>query len=220
MRGNGSLSILAWVLRVSDHEVGDPALRTLAVLADYVGDDGQAWPSIKTLCADRDLSRAAIYRHLAVLKKHRYILHGDQRLVDHLPANARPTVWFINAWLKYDGVAQDELDLGVSKMRQDETTGVSPDETAGVSPGANAVQGRKTHKKNLSPVGTQGRAPARDRVTARGHAIGYPGRECVHDMSADVHVNSRNGHTEPLCPICRRIGYIVTKPIDGEVQSA
>lgn len=208
MRGRGSLSVLAWVLRVNDKRVGDEALRTLACIADYVNDNYECWPSISRLCNDRELSRATIYRHLEKLESAGYLLRGDQRCVEHLPANHRPTVWKINAFMQWDVNTEPALDLGVSVVRPQRGLGVSPGETAGVSPDATTEHGRKTQKNKRTQVVTKPRAGARGtaRIT---DVIEHPGKDCVHQHEAVTYFDKKLQRTVPRCPFCRRSGRIV-----------
>ncbi len=211
MRSIGSLATLAWVLRIQDHEVGDSALRTLAIMADFAESHGMCWAHIDTLAEQRGVSKATVYRHLKALHKHRYILPGDERLVEKFPADRRPRVWFMNSYLRETEASQVSIDDGVAILRPRDGDGVASGETDGVASGATTEHRKNAHKNKTTQVVTKSRAGAWRAGLAVFDGRGYPGRECVHDFSAETHVNSRTGAVEPLCPMCRRIGTITPK---------
>lgn len=189
-----SLDALIWAIRVrATGGVSESALRTLAVLADYAGEGHQCFPSWRRIQEDRGISRATVNRHLAELHTAGLIGPGDSRLVSHLPSNRRPRVWALNV-----------NNRGFTYETTDDPRGLSFD-LPGVSSGERTVIGRTAIEPSNSPSVRTSRA----RATAAAQVVGYPGRECAHGFSADVHVNPRTGATEPLCPMCRRKGRVI-----------
>lgn len=66
----------------------------LVALAEYAGPDGRhAFPSVATLADDLGVSERTVRRQLAYLADLDLIRRGDQRHVEHYPANRRPVVY-------------------------------------------------------------------------------------------------------------------------------
>lgn len=84
----------SWALREAPVG-GDSTSRTiLMALAEYADPRGcGAWPSVDTLSVLSRKSRRTVLRKLAVLERSGVIRRGDQRIVGHLRADRRPTVW-------------------------------------------------------------------------------------------------------------------------------
>lgn len=88
-----SVKAMSWAL----YEVPElkPTTRlVLAILADHAGHDGTgAFPSQKTIGAAVGIDPRNIRGHLQELVRLGVIKKGDQRHVQHIPANYRPTVY-------------------------------------------------------------------------------------------------------------------------------
>ncbi|MEE8667245.1 MAG: helix-turn-helix domain-containing protein [Bifidobacterium mongoliense] len=84
----------SWALREAPVG-GDSTSRTiLMALAEYADPRGcGAWPSVDTLSVLSRKSRRTVLRKLATLERSGVIRRGDQRIVSHLRADRRPTVW-------------------------------------------------------------------------------------------------------------------------------
>lgn len=84
----------SWALREAPVG-GDSTSRTiLMAIAEYADPRGcGAWPSVDTLSVLSRKSRRTVLRKLAVLERSGVIRRGDQRIVGHLRADRRPTVW-------------------------------------------------------------------------------------------------------------------------------
>lgn len=66
----------------------------LVTLADYADPDGRAaWPKVKTLAARLAVTPRSVKRSLSWLRENGLIGPGDQRIVSHLDARYRPTVY-------------------------------------------------------------------------------------------------------------------------------
>lgn len=66
----------------------------LVALAEYAGPDGRhAFPSALTLADELGVSERTVRRQLAQLLELSLIRRGDQRHVEHYPANRRPVVY-------------------------------------------------------------------------------------------------------------------------------
>jgi hypothetical protein len=88
-----SLKAMVWAL--DSARVDDPGqLLVLIALAERADDEGRnAWPG-KAWLADRArCSTRTVQRHLQALRAQGLIVEGDQRLVDHLRPDRRPTVY-------------------------------------------------------------------------------------------------------------------------------
>lgn len=83
----------AWAMNRAP--VTDPGQKlVLLALAELAADDGTgAWPSQDSLAVKALCSVRTVRRHLAALEHAGLIRRGDQRCVDHLPANRRPVVY-------------------------------------------------------------------------------------------------------------------------------
>jgi Helix-turn-helix domain len=84
---------MSWAL--DEAQVTDPTQAlVLVALADNAQDDGRnAFPSQATLARRARVSDRTIRRILAQLEADGVIRRGDQRVVEHLPADRRPVVW-------------------------------------------------------------------------------------------------------------------------------
>jgi hypothetical protein len=84
---------MTWALEQAP--VDDPTEALLLVaLADRAGDDGRgAWPSQQWLAERVRVNDRSIRRLLHSVEGRGIIERGDQRLVEHLPADRRPVVW-------------------------------------------------------------------------------------------------------------------------------
>lgn len=88
-----SVKALHWAL--TEAPVDDPTeALVLVALADNAHDDGRnAWPSQATLARKARVTDRTVRRILSKLESEQLISRGDQRLVEHLPADRRPVVW-------------------------------------------------------------------------------------------------------------------------------
>ncbi|RTE48809.1 helix-turn-helix domain-containing protein [Actinobaculum sp. 352] len=91
-----SLRAILWA--IYEAPVDNPTSRLVLVgLADHAADDGTgAWPSHAVLAAAAHCSPRTIRRHLQTLEDSGVIHRGDQRIVNHIRADRRPTVWNLN----------------------------------------------------------------------------------------------------------------------------
>jgi|GEM_PF-2068990 len=91
-----SLRAILWA--IYEAPVDNPTSRLVLVgLADHAADDGTgAWPSHSILATAAHCSPRTIRRHLQALEDAGVIHRGDQRIVNHLRADRRPTVWNLN----------------------------------------------------------------------------------------------------------------------------
>lgn len=90
-----SITAMSWAMDARRSGPMTPAARlVLMVLADRADDQGRAaWPSKETIAATTGLTERAVQRILSQLRSEGILVLGDQRLVDHLPGNRRPTVY-------------------------------------------------------------------------------------------------------------------------------
>lgn len=90
-----STAAVAWALDGRRTGKLNPACRlVLVALADYANPEGRnAFPAVPTLASRLHLSDRQIQRHVRQLEELELIRPGDRRLVDHIPAYARPNVW-------------------------------------------------------------------------------------------------------------------------------
>lgn len=69
-------------------------LPVLLALAEHAHNDGRnAWPAVSTLARMARKSERQVQRNLRELEAFGFIRRGDQRIVGHLPADKRPTVY-------------------------------------------------------------------------------------------------------------------------------
>jgi hypothetical protein len=121
-------------------------LLVLIALADRAADDGTAaWPSISWIAERARCSTRTVIRHLHALRDAELVGLGDQRLVEHLPANRRPQVYDIDlSRSRGDTVSpQAEVTLlspqdssGVTLVTPLDVTQVTPQEGSGVTDSA------------------------------------------------------------------------------------
>lgn len=201
-----AIGALTWAVHINPKGVSDAALRTLAIMADSASSEGYlCWMSNTTLMGLRGVSRATLNRHINELHTAGLIAPGDPRVVSHLATNRRPRVWAVMAPVR-----------GLIGETPGDVRGLTLD-LPGVSPSEPTYIGRSVIDPSNSPSvpRSRGRASVGTQIRV---ITGYPGRECIHGFSADVHVNSRTGFTEPLCPICRKAGIVTPAPEEGHAH--
>lgn len=95
-----SLKAITWVME--NAPVESPAeMVILYALADRAHDDGStAWPSYQWIADRAVCSRRTVIRHIKAMEKRGLIKRGDQRFVQHLPSDKRPTVWDLDLSLR------------------------------------------------------------------------------------------------------------------------
>jgi hypothetical protein len=88
-----SLKAMVWALDTA--HVDDPGqLLVLIALAERADDQGRnAWPGKAWLAERARCSTRTVQRHLQALRARALIEEGDQRLVDHIRPDRRPTVY-------------------------------------------------------------------------------------------------------------------------------
>ncbi|MEE0654399.1 MAG: helix-turn-helix domain-containing protein [Bifidobacterium criceti] len=93
-----SLRALTWTIYDVGKDLTDTsAYRTLLILADHCDDDGcGAYPSAATIAEKTGMSVRTVRAKLKILAEAGYIVPGDQRIAEYLPANRRPKVWNLN----------------------------------------------------------------------------------------------------------------------------
>ena len=88
-----SVEAISWALNDAPG-VPAPLVVVLIGLANHAGPDGRgAYPSQATLARYARKDPRTVRRDLARLEALGLIRRGDQRLVEHLPADRRPVVW-------------------------------------------------------------------------------------------------------------------------------
>ncbi|MEU1641409.1 helix-turn-helix domain-containing protein [Micromonospora zamorensis] len=88
-----SIEAVAWALNDAP-DVPPTALVTLLGLANHAHPDGRAaWPSQTRLAHYGRKGVRAVQRDLAELESRGLIRRGNQRHVQHMPADRRPVVW-------------------------------------------------------------------------------------------------------------------------------
>jgi len=88
-----SIEAVAWALGQAPVENAQEHVLLIA-LADCSNGYGKAaWPSVRWLARRGRCSVRTVQRHLKALEKRGLIRRGDARMVAHLPADRRPTVW-------------------------------------------------------------------------------------------------------------------------------
>jgi hypothetical protein len=129
---------MLWALE--DAPVDDQGqLLVLIALADRAADDGAAaWPSIGWIAERARCSTRTVIRHLHALRDAGLIALGDQRLVEHLPANRRPQVYDIDLSRRRGDTVTPQPD--VSPVSPQDEVGVSPVSPLGVS-GVSPLEG-------------------------------------------------------------------------------
>lgn len=120
-----SIEATAWALNVET--VPDSTARVILLgLANHAGRDGSAaWPSVATLAAYAVCSTRTVQRKLRDLETRGLLRRGDQRLVNHLPADRRPTVY--------------DLPIGASICHPAPDHGVTPVSERGDTAGTHGV---------------------------------------------------------------------------------
>ena len=90
-----SLQAMLWALQAPEAaQASDGARLVLISLADAATADGSAaWPSARTIAEGLVVSVRTVRRRLEELEERGLIRRGDQRLVGHLRADRRPTVY-------------------------------------------------------------------------------------------------------------------------------
>lgn len=132
-----SLRALTWTIYDVGKDLTDAsAYRTLLILADHCDDDGRgAFPSVPTIAKKTGLSVSTIHAKLKILAEAGYIVPGDQRIAEYLPANRRPKVWDL------------AMNRGVESAPQNDTPSATADTCRGAEsapqeePEQNSVDG-------------------------------------------------------------------------------
>lgn len=89
-----TLVTMVWALKHADVPPDPIAHLVLIGLADHAHDDGtEARPSVATLAQYARCSERTVHTKLRLLESAGLIRRGDQRAVEHLPANRRPVVY-------------------------------------------------------------------------------------------------------------------------------
>ena len=211
--------------------VSDAAHITLCLLANRADERGRGvFYSLGAIAKMRGLTTRTIQRHMVELAEAGLITHGDQRLVQHIPSNRRPTVW--NLCHRPIGELGEDLNLGVTHLSpQDSTpvdnypsrgdTSVTPEGVRGdmkpplgVTPGV--VQDvSNTSTERVTYLGTESDADLS--TGAEVTTTSRPDRECVHDFPARFIIIRKTGQSVPECPYCRRTKspeVITLKPLE------
>jgi len=144
------------------------AYRVLTKLTDVADERGQrAWRSKSQLADELGVSQRSIQRAIKELENDRLIIRGDQRYVQHLRADKRPTVYDCN--LRHSGVTTAAIALwsgettavasGETELSTGETTAVasgetelSTGETTAVASGETTAVARTTHRTTTTQV--------------------------------------------------------------------
>lgn len=86
---------MVWALKTAPVPQNDPVAHlVLIAYADHANDDGTAaWPSVATVARYARCTPRTVHTKIRVLLDHGLMRLGDQRLVEHLPANRRPVVY-------------------------------------------------------------------------------------------------------------------------------
>lgn len=211
----------AWAVTLKPERlqgVSDAAHITLCLLANRADEKGRGVHySIATIAKMRGLSTRTIQRHFGELAEAGLIRHGDQRLVQHIPSNRRPTVW--NLCHKPIGELDHDPDPGVTEMSPHELApvdnsasrgdrNVTPEGSrgdttrrSGVTPGVvQDVSNTSIERLTYSSTDGDGDLSTGPEVTTTSR----PDRECVHDFPARFITIRKTGDTMPECPFCRR----------------
>ncbi|VTR77241.1 helix-turn-helix domain-containing protein [Cellulomonas hominis] len=89
-----SLVSMVWALKDAPLPNDPVAHLVLIAYADHAKDDGTAaWPSVATVARYARCTPRTVHTKLRLLVEYGVMRPGDQRLVDHLPANRRPVVY-------------------------------------------------------------------------------------------------------------------------------
>lgn len=137
-----SIQALQWAMYdAPTNHMPAGAFRVLLVLADHAHNDGTcAFPKPASIAERIGVSLRTVRRHLAMLRDAGLIIEGDQRHVDHLPGNYRPTVYDLALWIRGDS----------NVTPADVTPTVTP-----TSPGVTetAPRGDRTDRPGVTPAG-------------------------------------------------------------------
>lgn len=132
-----SLKAITWVMEHAPVE-SPTEMVILYALADRAHDDGSsAWPSYQWIADRAVCSRRTVIRHIKAMEERGLITRGDQRFVQHLPSDKRPTVWNLNLSLR----RPIKPNAGCQSVTPD-GSGVSPEVSAGCHPVHSGVSSR------------------------------------------------------------------------------
>lgn len=169
-----SLNAVAWAMdarktgrMAAEHRL---VLLVLAECADVYGNN--AWPSKGTIAERLGVSDSAVKRALRALENKGLIARSDQRLVQHVRPDRRPTVWC----LRLDDAPPPALDMVPSLPIPSSTGGSAVTPRPGVSSdpphrprgvtcdphGGSAVTPKPTTKPTYPTVGSEGDPSARE----------------------------------------------------------
>ena len=129
------------------------AYRVLTKLTDVADERGQrAWRSKSQLADELGVSQRSIQRAIKELENDRLIIRGDQRYVQHLRADKRPTVYDCN--LRHSGVTTAAIALwsGETTAVASGETELSTGETTAVASGETTAVARTTHRTTTTQV--------------------------------------------------------------------
>lgn len=130
-----SVKAINWVLYDTPRNLDAIEFRLLAIMGDAVDSNGRgAWKSVSTYAEEVGCSVRTIQSKLRNLEKRGLIMRGDQRIVNHIPANRRPTVYDLN--LNADGTDTDTDEAsGNWEETETEVQNMHPKNSAGVQTG-------------------------------------------------------------------------------------
>lgn len=92
-----SLKATQWVFYDAPKDLDAYAFRLLCIMSDAVDSEGRgAWKAVAKYAHEVGCSVRTIQSRLRELEERGLIRKGDQRIVAHIPANRRPTVYDLN----------------------------------------------------------------------------------------------------------------------------
>lgn len=199
-----SWQALDWADRIPHDQVSAIGFRVLVKLANVAAPDGtRAFRSKQQMADELEVSGRTIQRALTELRAGAFIRPGDQRLVQHLRADKRPTVYDLNMPSKGTDAALFEApERGDRAGRHAPERGDSPGsngETTGVLKNDPRT---KSKTKKESHVGERGRDESVATFASIGdslpHGVAFTA-PCLYETK-----HKRNRNVAPLgnCIVC------------------
>jgi len=207
-----STEAVAWALRADlTGKLSAEHRLVLVALADHASYDGTgAWPSKARLATRLGSSERSVQRALARLEALGLIVRGDQRIVSHVPANRRPTVWTLRLGSRANhDEPKDETPALVDQVDDPRgDTSVTPKPVDNPTPGETPVTPRG------DTCGTPGETPVSPKPKTEPSTETPPPKPpaspttryrlepCEHGQPGGADRHPRTGR--PMCPLCRR----------------
>ncbi|KFI39813.1 cryptic prophage protein [Bifidobacterium actinocoloniiforme DSM 22766] len=180
-----SVQAMSWALRDAPVGADSTGRLILVILADFARPDGSgAYPSVETVSRIARVSPRCVRQHLSRLKEAGVIRAGDQRILSHIRADRRTTVWDLCMTPAGESGMSVERERAIDEeLGQDGVNERAARETDGVKAGSSRQipRGEESRRHGVNqpspnpleepllntPVAPKGAAPAKSKPKSK-----------------------------------------------------